>query len=150
MSITYTLHLLAACIWVGGMFFAYVALRPVAAKLLEPDLRLPLWRDTFKRFFTWVWLIVAILPITGHWMIATQFNGMANVGTAVHVMMLIGWIMIGVFIFLFVKPYKTLTQHLSEKSLAAAAKSLNQIRKLVLINLSLGIITIIIASTHRF
>jgi len=25
------LHVLAATVWVGGMFFAYVALRPVAA-----------------------------------------------------------------------------------------------------------------------
>ena len=31
MYIAITLHLLAVVIWVGGMFFAYMALRPVAA-----------------------------------------------------------------------------------------------------------------------
>ena len=36
MAIAIPLHLLAAVIWVGGMFFAYMALRPVAASLLEP------------------------------------------------------------------------------------------------------------------
>ena len=43
MAIAIALHLLAAVIWVGGMFFAYMALRPAAASLLEPPLRLPLW-----------------------------------------------------------------------------------------------------------
>lgn len=40
MSIALILHILAAVIWVGGMFFAYVVLRPVAAGQLQPPLRL--------------------------------------------------------------------------------------------------------------
>ena len=49
-----TFHLLAAAIWVGGMFFAYNALRPAAAQALEPPLRLELWVQVFRRFFVWV------------------------------------------------------------------------------------------------
>ena len=41
MSILITLHLLAAVVWVGGMFFAYVVLRPGMA-VLEPPQRLAL------------------------------------------------------------------------------------------------------------
>ena len=33
-----TLHLLAAVIWVGGMFFAYIAMRP-AAQFLDPAMQ---------------------------------------------------------------------------------------------------------------
>ncbi len=33
------LHLLAATIWVGGMFFAYQILRPVDGEMLEPPIR---------------------------------------------------------------------------------------------------------------
>ncbi len=36
MSLSLALHLLAATIWVGGMFFAYQILRPVAGEMLEP------------------------------------------------------------------------------------------------------------------
>lgn len=36
------LHVLAASVWVGGMFFAYMALRPVAATQLQPPARLGL------------------------------------------------------------------------------------------------------------
>ena len=53
------LHVLGIVIWVGGMFFAHQILRPVAADLLEPPLRLPLWVGVFKRFFPWVWVCVA-------------------------------------------------------------------------------------------
>ncbi|MEY3672815.1 MAG: hypothetical protein RI904_2472, partial [Pseudomonadota bacterium] len=34
------LHLLAALVWVGGMFFAHNALRPMAASVLQPPERL--------------------------------------------------------------------------------------------------------------
>ncbi len=51
MPLLIALHLLAAVVWVGGMFFAYMALRPVAATLFEPPQRLPLWTQTFTRFF---------------------------------------------------------------------------------------------------
>jgi hypothetical protein len=73
-SIAISLHTLAAVVWVGGMFFAYMALRPVAAKLLEPAVRLSLWSRTLSKFFIWVWLAVIIIPVTGYWMIFSAFN----------------------------------------------------------------------------
>ena len=56
MALVITLHLLAVVIWVGGMFFAYMALRPAAGNLLEPPIRQTLWVAVFKRFFVWVWV----------------------------------------------------------------------------------------------
>ena len=52
MPLLIALHLLAAVIWVGGMFFAYMVLRP-SAGLLEPAARLPLWQRVFGHFFPW-------------------------------------------------------------------------------------------------
>ncbi|MGN5479437.1 hypothetical protein ACTMU2_28655 [Cupriavidus basilensis] len=49
------LHVTAAVVWVGGMFFAYLCLRPVAGQVLDPPSRLQLWRGVFDRFFRWVW-----------------------------------------------------------------------------------------------
>ena len=64
-SIAIALHTLSAALWVGGMFFAYQILRPVAAGQLEPPARLRLWSAVFSRFFPWVWLFVLLLPLTG-------------------------------------------------------------------------------------
>ena len=69
MSIAIGLHILAAVIWIGGMFFAYMVLRPVAASQLEPPARLTLWAACFDRFFVWVWLAVVLLPLSGYWIL---------------------------------------------------------------------------------
>lgn len=150
MSIVFTLHLLAAAIWVGGMFFAYIALRPVAASLLEPPVRLALWQGVFKNFFPWVWVIVLALPLSGYLIIFNVYQGMANVGISIHIMQLLGWIMVGVYIYLYFSPYKALIKNLSNKAIPEAAKNLNRIRQLIATNLSLGLITIIVAGFHRF
>ena len=60
MSLAVALHALAAVIWVGGMFFAYVVLRPSVAELAVPE-RLLLWRRVLGRFFTWVLGCIAVL-----------------------------------------------------------------------------------------
>jgi uncharacterized membrane protein len=39
------LHGMAASAWVGGIFFAYMALRPAAMITLEPPVRLKLWQS---------------------------------------------------------------------------------------------------------
>lgn len=50
-SLVYTLHVLSALVWVGGMFFAWMVLRPAAMKALEGPGRLKLWVEVFQGFF---------------------------------------------------------------------------------------------------
>ena len=150
MAYAITLHMLASTIWVGGMFFAYMALRPVAAQLLDPPQRLPLWAKTFQRFFVWVWACVIILPATGYWMVLFVFDGFGHAGIYIHIMHLLGIIMIAIFIFLYFKPYQGLKQEIENKDFPQAAKNLNVIRGLIAINLTLGLITILIASLGRY
>ena len=79
------IHLLAALVWVGGMFFAYVVLRPVAVEVLEPPQRLRLWEGVFRRFFVWVWVAVAILLGSGSYLIV-QLGGFAHVNREIDFM----------------------------------------------------------------
>ena len=146
MPIAVSLHTLAAVIWVGGMFFAYVALRPVAASLLQPPQRMPLWSQTFARFFPWVWAAVIILPLTGYWMIFWVFGGFAQVGIHVHIMQTIGLIMIAIFLHVFFAPYRRMTRAVAQSDFPEAGKQLGQIRRLIGINQSLGIIAIVSAA----
>lgn len=152
MSIALTLHLLAAVIWVGGMFFAYHALRPAAANLLASEQRLNLWCDVFRRFFPWVWVSIAILLVTGFIMIHLLggMGGITGVGIHVHIMMLIGIFMMLIFMHVYFNPFKKLKWSVAEHDWIAGADSLNQIRKLVLLNLVLGIIVIVIATAGHY
>lgn len=141
-----TVHILLAVIWVGGMFFAYMALRPVAASLLEPPLRLPLWSQTFARFFPWVWAAVVLLPASGYWMILGPFEGFANAGWHIHLMQLTGWGMIAIFLHVYFAPYRRLQRAVADQNWPEGAKQLGQIRRLVGINLILGIVTVTVAT----
>ena len=143
-----TLHLLAAVIWVGGMFFAYMALRP-AASFLEPSLRLPLWSKTFRRFFPWVWVSVITLLASGFWLIK-QYGGMGEVGPHVHIMLLLGIIMMLMFLHVFFAPHKKLGRAVESQDWETGAKALNQIRLLISINLLLGLIVTVIGSAGQF
>lgn len=150
MAVAITLHILAAVVWVGGMFFAYVALRPVAARLLEPPLRLPLWAQTFTRFFPWVWVAVVILPVTGYWLIFSVFEGFAYTDIHVHVMQVTGWIMILIFLHVYFAPFRRLKTAVAAADWAGASKQLGQIRRLVGVNLILGLVTIVVATGGRY
>ncbi|MEE8482433.1 MAG: CopD family protein [Acidiferrobacterales bacterium] len=152
MGIALTVHMLAVVIWVGGMFFAYMALRPAAVETLEPSQRLPLWSAAFKRFFPWVWSAIILLPATGYWMILSPsaFDGFANVGPNVHAMQGIGIIMILIFMHVFFAPYQRLNRAVDASDWTEAAKQLNQIRQSVFVNLILGMITIIIATSGAY
>ena len=145
MGIARFLHVLGAVIWVGGMFFAYMALRPAAASLLEPAQRLPLWQETFRRFFFWVWLCVLGLLLSGLWMILL-LGGFRVVSSHVHLMFLIGVVMVAIFAHIYFAPYRRLTRFAGQQDWKAAGLALGQIRKLVAINLTLGLVNVAVGT----
>ena len=147
MSLALFLHLLSAVIWVGGMFFAYMCLRP-AAGLLDPPARLSLWAGTFERFFVWVWIAVVLLAATGYWMLA-KLGGFGSVGIYVHIMHALGIAMILVFLHVYFAPYRRLRGSVAAGDFPLAAKHLNQIRILVAVNLSLGLLVLVTVRLFR-
>ena len=149
MSIALSLHLLSAVVWVGGMFFAYVCLRPVASQLLDPPVKLTLWSRVFSQFFIFVWLSIVLLIVTGHGMISL-YGGMAAVGKHVHIMLGLGYVMFLLFGHLYFASFKRLKRAVAISDWDDAANRLNTMRRFVGINLTLGIITVVIASGGRF
>ncbi|MFT5717634.1 MAG: putative membrane protein [Oleiphilaceae bacterium] len=143
------LHTLSAVIWVGGMFFAYVCLRPIVATLLEPNVRLPLWCGVFKRFFPWVWLSVLALVLSGHGMIAMS-GGMSGVGRHVHIMMGLGYLMIGLYLHVYFALFGKLKSLVAAQLWAEAGAKLNKMRILIGVNLMLGLLVVAVASGGRY
>ena len=143
-------HLLSAVIWVGGMFFAYTSLRPAAAKLLEVQQRTKLWRKCLITFFTWVWISIIVLPVTGYWIIYAHYGGMARVGWHIHVMQVIGIIMVMIFLHAFFAPFRQLLKALKHENFQTAADQLAKIRRFMGINLVLGIVVLVVAGGMRY
>lgn len=150
MPLAIALHLLAAVVWIGGMFFAYIVLRPAAAQLLEPPLRLSLWLQVFKRFFPWVWMALLILVATGLWMVIAVFGGMAAVGVHVHLMIVIGSVMIALFLWVYFGHLRRLREAITESNWPAGGATLNRIRRLIGINLTLGLLLVVIVGAGRY
>ncbi len=150
MGIALLLHVMAVVIWVGGMFFAYMALRPVAASQLEPPARLKLWVGVFGRFFPWVFASIAIILATGLWMVLSFFGGFDDVGLYVHLMFWLGLVMMLIFFHVFFAPYKKLKGAVERQDWPAGGKQLGQIRVLVGVNTALGLLVVAIASAGRF
>jgi len=142
------LHVLAAVFWVGGMAFAYFVLRP-AAGALDPPVRLPLWRRVFSRFLPAVGIDIVLLLATGYAMMFTMFGGFRAAPVYVHAMQGIGILMMLLYLHLVFAPWKRFQTALDAGTLPEAAKSLNQIRVLVAINLTLGVIVIAVAAGGR-
>lgn len=143
MIIAKFLHILSVVIWVGGMFFAYMALRPVAAERLEPPQRLSLWEGVFGRFFPWVWGSVAVILVTGVYLMMSMGMPPAHY---VSLMFVLGVVMMLMFAHVFFAPYKRLKRAVVAKDWPAGGAALGQIRKLIGINLSLGLITVTVAT----
>ena len=148
LAIAYGLHQLATIVWVGGMFFAHMALRPAAHEVIKAPDRLLLMLGVFRRFFPWVWVAILILWGSGLWAFLAVFQGKA--GLHVHAMMGGATVMTAIFTYLYAFPYGRLKTAIRDEDWARAAAELARIRRLIAVNLTLGLITALAGSAGRY
>ncbi len=60
-----TVHVLAAVLWLGGMFFLALVGAPVLRSVEPPPLRAALFRELGQRYRTWGWIAIGVLLLTG-------------------------------------------------------------------------------------
>lgn len=150
LGVALSLHALGAVVWVGGMAFAYGFLRPVAGRALDAPARLALWRGVFARFFPAVWVSVAVLLVTGYYMVLGPFGGFAGVGLHVHLMHGLALLMTAIFAYVFFAPWQGLRRAVDHAEHETAAVELARIRRLIAVNLALGLIVVVVASGGRY
>jgi len=140
-------HVISIVVWVGGMFFAYQCLRPVAAQQLAPPERLRLWDGVFTRFFPWAWAAAVLLPFSGLSIIGTI--GWSAAPLRWHLMLLTGFVMIAIFLLVFFFPFRVLRKSVQAQDWKSGGEALARIRQLVGLNILLGLLTIAIATVGR-
>jgi uncharacterized membrane protein len=142
--IALTLHQLGTLIWVGGMLFAHTVLRPVANRLLEAPVRLPFLLSVFGRFFAFVWLSILLLWGSGLWILLGLWGGKA--GPHVFLMTAVAALMTAIFAFIWLITYRRMRVALTAENTKAAGAELVVMRKLVFINLILGLVTAVLGA----
>lgn len=147
-QIAYVFHVLFAVLWVGGMAFALLALRPSLAAL-EPAQRLALMGGVHRRFFLLVWHAMPIVLLSGYYLLFGHYGGFRGAGWHVHLMHLAGLLMGAVFLAIVTGPWRQMRAALAARDVAAAAAANERIRQLVLLNLSLGLLTVAVAAWGR-
>lgn len=140
------LHLLGVAVWVGGMVFAHFCLRPALGDL-SPQLRLPLWESVFGRFFNWVGVSVLVILISGGFLL-TQFGG-AHAIWPLHAMAGLGIVMMLIFGHIRFAVYPRIRRAVQTQKWPDGAQAVGTVRRLVLINLVLGVVTIGVAVLAR-
>jgi uncharacterized membrane protein len=148
-AVLMALHAMGAVVWVGGMAFAYMVLRP-SVDAMEPPHKMTLLAAVFRRFFIWVWHAVVVLPVTGYVLMFGLYGGFAGGGGHVHLMQGVGWVMNALFIYMVVVPYPSFRRAIAAADWPEAARHLPRIRRVIGINLVLGVISVVAGSAGRF
>ena len=131
------LHVLGAVIWVGGMFFAMLIMRPALGEL-DAARRVDVYRAAFHRFFRLIWLVMPTMLLTGYVMLFGEYGGFAGAGWNVHLMHMLGLAMAAVFVAVWFGPYRQLRE--------GQGRAMDAIRRMVFANLALGLVTVVVAA----
>jgi uncharacterized membrane protein len=145
MNVALFVHLIAVVAWVGGMAFAHFCLRPSLADV-SPQLRLPLLEAVFGRFLGWIAVaVIAILASGGY--LLTRFGPHAP--WPLHLMAALGVVMMLIFGHLRFAVFPRIRRAVQAQKWPDGARAVNTMRRLVLTNLVIGVVTIGVAVYSR-
>lgn len=144
-----SIHLLGVIVWLGGMFFALWCLRPAVAAL-DPAARVTVMREALGRFLNAVVVAALLVLVTGAWLIATASRGSVKAGIGFnmpldwHVMVTLGVLMMVIFGYVRFALYPRLQERAEARNWAGAGEVLARIRRLVALNLGLGVVIVVV------
>src|SRR4030067_2080058 len=141
--ITLWMHYLATVMWIGGMAFNLLVLRP-SMVAIDQNQRPVLGTTVLKRFIIFAWLSIAVLILTG---IPMAFNRVAieDIFSTTYGIFLLSKHFVTLIMILIV----TWVSFVLSTKLAPFAPKPNTILILVKINLSLGILVLLLTAISR-
>jgi len=148
-AILLALHLLGAALWVGGMGFAIMALRP-SLGVIEPGPRAALMAEVQRRFLRVVWGAMPLVLLTGYGMLFGVLGGFRGVGWPVHAMHAVGLAMAVVFLVIWFGPFQAMRRAMAAGDPGAAMAAHEGIRRLVSANFVLGVLALALGGAARF
>lgn len=142
------IHLVAGILWMGGMAFMLIALRPAAIAVLQPPERVMLMVGAMRRFFAVVGVSIVALLFSGTPMYTTLFRatreatGQGGVPLGWNLMLGLGLLMMLIFGHLFFVGFARLKRAAAAQDWSLAGQAALQVHRLVITNFLLGWIAI--------
>jgi uncharacterized membrane protein len=133
------IHLLSVVLWVGGMAFLLLTLRP-SLGVIDPKARLALQGAVFRRFFRTIWQVMPLAIASGLLLLILSYSHQA-LPWEVMVMQTGGVLMAAIFIGTVLVPNKRFQAKLAAGT--ATAEDVAPIRRLIWLSLGLGAVILI-------
>ncbi|MDE5443126.1 hypothetical protein GWG65_17015 [Bradyrhizobium sp. CSA207] len=149
MAAALAIHILAAIIWLGGLFLLCVVLQP-SVRPLDPATALSLWHRVLSRFLVWGWISLVLILTTGITMVFLEFGGFANIPSIHRANMVIGIPAIALYGYLYFAPWQRFRRALSSNGLMATEGSIRQVRILMATILALGLVASVVSAGARY
>lgn len=147
--IAITAHVLAVIVWIGGMFFGLVALRP-AMKGMDTLAAARFWSSLLSHYLPWLWAAILVLLASGIYMVFNGFGGFAQLPWFVHFMMGIGIFMMLLSGHLTFSGFKKLKRAVAANDEALAAKAVRHIKLITDVNLVLGLLVVVVIMSGAY
>lgn len=136
-SVLHALHVLGAVVWIGGLFFLLLIMRPAIANL-DPPQRVDVYRAAFHRFLRMLWVVIPGMLLTGYVMMFGEYGGFSDGRWNLHLMHMLGLGMAALFMTIWFGPYQPFRR--------GQGRAIDLIRPLLITSLLLGLATIVIAT----
>ena len=143
------LHLIAGIVWMGGMTFMLLALRPAALASLDAQPRALLMAEVWRRFYVLVLLAIALLFTTGTHLYTATFRaaklatGQGSVPLGWNVMLVLGLAMMLIFGHIYFAGFKKYKRAVAAGQWPVAAKAAGLMHTMTLVNFTLGWLAIL-------
>lgn len=138
-AVLHALHVLGAVVWVGGLFFLMLIMRPAIADL-DPAQRVDVYRAAFHRFLRMLWVVIPGVLLTGYIMLFGEYGGFIDGKWNLHLMHMLGLGMSVLFLTTWFGPYQPFRK--------GQGRAIDLIRPLLLTSLFLGLATIVVATVE--
>jgi uncharacterized membrane protein len=143
-ELTKLLHLIAAIVWMGGMTFMLLALRPATHAVMQAPARAELMVQVWQRFFVAVLVAIVVLLVSGGSMFGTAMK--ASREATGHAVAPLGWtfmtglgsLMFLIFGHIYFAGFKKFRRAVAAAQWPDAAKAASQIHLLMVVNFVLG------------
>lgn len=149
MTVALPLHIVAAIVLLGGLFFASVVFRPIARDL-DIETASTLRQQVWSRFFAWGWVSLLLILATGIAMVFLRFGGFSGVPLIHRANMAIGIPAMALFGYVFFGPWHEYRRRVARRDWSAAQEEIKRIHVLMGVIVGLGFVASVVSAIGRF